>query len=175
MSRLTEATQHVMHLTFGWVTRDSFLERFRYIIVASQLLNDSPHRPSHKPFVLPEIGAYNQEEVNQNNNTLSAATPAGLLMTLIFTFMVVGLARWVQIGIATHATILHLILRAILLITALMLINFYLERQRLHHLRLRALKAASRLVTSLHDIEALISSSITFVQETELVAHGYNM
>ncbi|CAG8982936.1 hypothetical protein HYALB_00002954 [Hymenoscyphus albidus] len=146
-----------------------FLERFRYIIVASQLLSNHTHlgqnqnRSRDAPFPSPEIPQ------------LSTLTTAGAALTVSSALGLAISVNWVlgdgrsSIGIG----------RAFILFDAVVLlvvVSFtYFRRQWLQYLRQQNLTEISAFVTKGQEFDSAASGALSLIQEVELVSRGYRI
>ena len=151
----------------------NFLEQFRYIIVASQLLSEHTKPFLYKRQAVPLPGGeWPLKSTQENGFKLS---PVGLSITGA---IAVGLAyvikrlQGVKLSDYSVATLSIITLLGILLTTVL---YYYARRQWLHHLRLRSMETATTLTSNAQSFDAAATAAFTLIQEVELVSRGYNM
>lgn len=153
----------------GWADSTSFLEQFRYIIVASQLLGERPN-----------LGAYQHSVSFTVNNTTSETlalqlSPFGISLTGLTAFVLAWVAHWVRTlnieDIDTRSVLLYIAI----LTTFTTGSYFFAQRQWLKYVRNQAIHNASTLVTSAQLFNTTASSAIALIQEVELVSRGYRM
>ena len=152
----------------GWADSTSFLEQFRYIIVASQLLGERPN-----------LGAY-QHSVSlatANNSTSEALTvqlsPFGIFLTGLTAFVLAWVAHWVRTLNIEEIDTRSVLLYIAILITFTTGSYFFAQRQWMKYVRNQAIHNASTLVTSAQNFNTTASSAIALIQEVELVSRGY--
>ncbi|TAQ86528.1 hypothetical protein B7494_g5156 [Chlorociboria aeruginascens] len=145
-----------------------FLEQFRYIIVASQLLS---------------VHSYN----GQTNYGLSRDPPspkipaqgssslAGAAITAFLAFGLVWLIHWTR-GSKNFAVGKGRLSILVALVALLAILSYcYVRRQWHHYLRLQTLATTTSFVEKALDFDAAISGALTLVQEVELVSRGYRL
>lgn len=162
--------QKALNSRLGRADNKRFLEQFRYIIVASQLLNDHAYHgpPSHRQQL---DGKSDEHEAPQ----LGALTISGAVLTAILSFGLVGLLQWVR-GASTTSTVFRRIGVVFIIVAAVTTLAYtYVRRQWLHYLRRRNLAEVSVFVARVQDLDASITAGITLIQEVELVSRGYRV
>ena len=139
-----------------------FLERFRYVMVASQLLDDfkSRSRPTY----------------GQTSTSITVSFN-GVLFATILSFFVAWSLNWLR-NRAQHTTPISWNEITLYLVVAAccgLLIGAVGRRQYQKFVRESASVAATRLITESHKFDATAGASIRYVQEVEVVARGYEM
>ena len=166
-------TKSAIHGRLGWTKNLNFLEQFRYIIVASQLLSEHT-----KPFTYkrqappPPGGEWPLKSEHENRFKLS---PLGLTVTGA---TAVGLAYFIKrlqgVKLSDYSvTTLGIITVLSMLLTVML--YYFARRQWLHYLRLRSMENATSLTSNAQNFDAAASAAFTLIQEVELVSRGYNM
>ncbi|KAK4954711.1 hypothetical protein LTR66_013537 [Elasticomyces elasticus] len=150
-----------------------FLEHFRYLIVASQLLNEYPD-PTSLQF--PATQPQGLDGTTHDAGLTSAATnPGGVVATAVVAFLLAWLFHWARgsrhAGVHKSRSILVLAI----LIVATSICYAYVRRQWLKYLRQQAVEAASSLTRNLQALETLSTSALSLIQEVELVSRGYRI
>ncbi|KAJ4525099.1 hypothetical protein HRR83_000763 [Exophiala dermatitidis] len=145
------------------VANEEFLERFRYIIVASQLLYDDP-KPRRQ----------SQDERTIELQPLSirgAAITAGISFTIACVLHLLRRRyktsqplRWS--GILTYT---------LLLLGGCALLIYFLRRQYLDFVRRSAGSTLGKAVKDWHNFDATATEALRFVQEVEIVSRGYEI
>ncbi|KAF1951923.1 hypothetical protein CC80DRAFT_453401 [Byssothecium circinans] len=166
VARIHSACSRAVNSRLGRADNQRFLEHFRYLIVASQLLNDSgglrttalPNRPTD------DAAGPQQLQVTSINLT-------GAALTAAMAFLLVWLVHWSR-GRASKARFVVVVLVFASIATA---VYAYIRRQWLQYLRHQAVEGASTLVTNLQAFEASTSSALALIQEVELVSRGYRL
>lgn len=166
-------SQSAIHSRLGWTKNAHFLEQFRYIIVASQLLNDSSNSR-----------VYQRQEVPPITNTFSAQwetnrhivpSSRGLLITGATAFSLAWSVRWLNGRLcSSYRTSWNTLLISLALALSVV-IYYYSRRQRLHNLRVQAVNNATNLTTNAQNFDAAATAGTTLIQEVELVSRGYSM
>jgi len=157
--------QKAVNSRLGRADNARFLERFRYLIVASQLLNAHSHlgqapsaRSKDIPISLPDTG-------------LAALTHEGVALTGSFAFGLAWTVNWVRGDHAVGQTLLYFGVLGLLGIIA----YAYVRRQWLQYLRQQNIGDITSLVAKSHELDSAASGALSLVQEVELVARGYRM
>lgn len=162
-----EAIKRAINSRLGRADNTRFLERFRYIIVASQLLSthsylgQAVHTPSRDPNV-----------ASRRIQRRGASTLAGALVTVCFVFSLVWLMKWVIDG---RYGMIRMGIALIVLLGLGFIFQAYMRRQWLHYLRQQALLETSEFVAKAQEFDQIAAAAITLVQEVELVSRGYRM
>ena len=162
-----------IHSRLGWPKDAHFLEQFRYIIVASQLLSEHSHQTSSKRRSPPKPAGYLPSHRAQDGQFVPS--PLGLSLTASTAFLLAWIVRWLHKKVLTRHGVPGILFLFLLFVPALTSIYAYVRRQSLHNLRLEAVKSASVLTTNMQGFDAVTSAGITSIQEIELVSRGYRM
>ncbi|KAI6249930.1 hypothetical protein HI914_01583 [Erysiphe necator] len=170
-SRVTSAISNLYSRTLdpGLSRADNarFLERFRYLIVASQLLNLQTY-PSHTGNKSTDL------QVGDKSPSLSL-TVAGAGITALFAFLLAWSIHWVRSG----ANSIIGIGRIIVLFTVVgafgVIFYAYLQRRWLQRLRHDTLAELSELILAAYNIDNAAASALSLIQEVELVSRGYQI
>ena len=159
--------QRAVASRLGRADNERFLEQFRYIIVASQLLGEQEgiRATTLSSFATggPYAHAFRRQPISLRGAALTGTTA----------FVLVWLAQWSR---RTPGANRWRVLIVILAFTAVATSCYgYLRRQWLQYLRQQAVDVASALVTNLQAFEASTSTALALIQEVELVSRGYRM
>jgi hypothetical protein len=162
--------QKAVNSRLGRADTARFLERFRYLIVASQLLNahsylgQATYVPSRDAAVptpdAPQIGAF---------------TLAGVAVTASFAFAMAWLIHWAKGGANSTAGKGRMVVLLAIIIILAVTSYAYMRRQWLQYLRQQSLAEISEFVVKGHDFDTAAAGALTLVQEVELVSRGYRM
>lgn len=145
-----------------------FIEKFRYTIVASQLLNGHSITGQHSYYSRPkDTSEPPQDEV--------AATSTGMLATAAAALAVAWVVSWVYSGGYAHLTKKRVTFGAAVLVAVGLVSHVYLRQQWLRHLRNQALSEVSAFVSRSQDFDSATSAALSLIQEVELVSRGYRM
>ncbi|TVY59167.1 hypothetical protein LCER1_G000175 [Lachnellula cervina] len=154
----------------GRVDNARFLERFRYIIVASQLLNAHSYlgqagrgQPRDARVSLPDIPQ------------LGALTPAGAIVTASCAFMLVWLINWTRGGKGSSGGKGRLAIFMTVLVLLAVVLYAYMRRHWLQYLRQQSLSEISEFITKAQEFDGAAAGALSLVQEVELVARGYRI
>jgi hypothetical protein len=155
--------------TLGRADNQRFLEQFRYVVVASQLLNDSGVlRTSAVPSFAAD-GRNGPQELQVATINLTGAA-----LTAAAAFILVWLVHWSRSRPSGFSKSRFVVVVVVFAAVATALYA-YVRRQWLHYLRQQAVEGASTLVTNLQAFEASTSSALALIQEVELVSRGYRL
>jgi hypothetical protein len=158
----------------GRVENEKFLEHFRYILVASQLLNEYLDQGSlPPPTSTPRHdtdGVANEPAILNNANSLYGAAA-----TAAVAFTAVWLIHWARSAKGGYISKSRMAL-VVVIFTVLALVGYaYVRRQWLKYLRHQAVGAATSLTTNWQAFEVSSTSALQFIQEVELVSKGYRL
>lgn len=165
-ARLLTRAQKAVNSRLGRADNERFLEHFRYLIVASQLLGEQS-----------SIRTTTFSNANGRGPApefkVTAVSPTGAVLTAATAFTLVWLIHWSRrkSGFSKARFVVVLIVFAFVATVS----YGYVRRQWLQTLRQQAVENASALVTNLQAFEASTSSALTLVQEVELVSRGYRL
>lgn len=150
-----------------------FIEHFRYIIVASQLLNEYLDQGSLPP---PQAGNLGFDGSHDDRSFATISTSLyGAAATAAVAFAMVYLIHWARgsrVGLPSRG-------RASLVMSVLAvatLIGYtYIRRQWLKSLRRQAVADATSLTANWQAFEVSTSAALSLIQEVELVSKGYRL
>ncbi len=147
------------------ITNERFLEQFRYIIVASQLLSDEPK---------PRRQVHNEQPFTANTLSLQ-----GALITAGISFSVAWLLHLLQRRYRTPGSFAsswsELCIYTSLFLVVGLVILWFARRQYLEFVRKSAGSALGNVVASSHNYDGITTEALRFVQEVEVVSRGYEM
>lgn len=141
---------------------DRFLERFRYSIVASQLLSEDGKNRSHTATT---------NEPPENVSLRGAASATAL------SFACAWVLHWIQCRLQTlaSATVLDLLLDICFAACLLGILAFVARKQYLKFTRQTAASQTARLISLSSDFDDTIKEALRYIQEIEVVARGYDL
>ena len=172
-TNIRSVTKSAIHGRLGWTKNLNFLEQFRYIIVASQLLSEHTKPFAYKRQALPSPRG--EWPLKSEHDKGFKPGPVGLAITGI---TAVGLAYFIKrlqgVKLSDYSTT-TLGIVTVLCIFLMINLYYYSRRQWLHYLRLRSMENATSLTTNAQNFEAAATAAFTLIQEVELVSRGYNM
>ena len=162
--------QRAVTSRLGRADNTKFLERFRYIIIASQLLSShSFHGP---------VGSVQSRDVlgpSPSTPQFTAFTLAGAGITASFAFALTWLVHWTMGGANPISRMGRTAVSVTLLALSAMVSYAYMRRQWLQSLRQQSLTESSELIASSQDFDNTMAGALALVQEVELVSRGYRM
>ncbi|KAL5404358.1 hypothetical protein PMIN03_009216 [Paraphaeosphaeria minitans] len=159
--------QRAVNSRLGRADNQRFLEHFRYLLVASQLLNE-PERL--RAAAIPHFAAAGPPTEFQ----VATISVTGAALTGATAFTLVWLIHWSRkqtVGVTWGRFSLVVAVFAAVATAC----YAYMRRQWLQYLRQQAVQGASALVTNLQAFEASTSSALALIQEVELVSRGYRL
>lgn len=173
LERLHDAWSTAMYSRLRRADNARFIEHFRYIIVASQLLNEYLDQGCLPSETVPSSGF---SSTTDGSGVPSVSTSLyGAAATATVAFALVFLLHWAR---PTRSGYLSKSKTALALITFTVvgIVGYaYIRRQWLKFLRRNAVGAASSLTTNWQAFELASSSALSFIQEVELVSKGYRL
>ncbi|KUL86196.1 hypothetical protein ZTR_08402 [Talaromyces verruculosus] len=150
---------------------ERFLEQFGYVIVASHLL-DEYNAASHT------TAAKDAQPNTPGHDTLSFSTTVGLtgaVVTAVTSFSIVGLIHWSRSRTSAGFNPRRLVILLVVLPLVGAVFYAFARRQWLRFVRQQAVQGASNFINGAQRFDSLVSSSVLFIQEVELVSRGYRI
>lgn len=152
-----------------------FIEHFRYIIVASQLLHEYLDHGSLPRAAATSQGA-NGGEVGDDSAALNVKTSIyGAVASALVAFTLVYLIHWTRSGRGGFLSKSKVALALAGFATVAIVGYAYARRQWLKFLRRNAVASISALTTHWQAFEVSSSSALSFIQEVELISKGYRL
>lgn len=147
-----------------------FLEEFRYIIVASQLLSSHQYHGQ---------GSYGNSQrrkpVDTSGIQRKAVSPAGAGATASVAFGVSWIIRWSASAHDWKGIVLRFTIVSGLLVAAAIFGQAYLRRRWLHNLRQQNIADTAKFIGRSQDLDSAMTAALCLIQEVELVSRGYRM
>lgn len=172
VARIHSACSKAVNSRLGRADNQRFLEHFRYLIVASQLLGEHTGQGAFRTAAIPHFDPSTQSQSPGYKDASTSLTGASL--TGAAAFLLVWLLHWSRskpTGFSKGRLFL-----AFLVFAAVAIICYaYMRRQWLQYLRQQAVEAASVLVANLQSFDTSTSSALALIQEVELVSRGYRL
>lgn len=164
--------QSALNSRIGRTENLLFLERFRYILVASQLLNRQPNHTSYERRNHPNLS---EDATRFSLDEIQPSSLYGVIATGVASFAFAWSLNWVRE--LRKASVSPWKLMIVILVVFLGITAFYryFRRQRLHNLRGRAVEVAASYVNASRSFDAVASATVALIQEVELVARGYRL
>ncbi|CAN9175762.1 unnamed protein product [Alternaria alternata] len=168
IARIHTACSKAVNSRIGRADNERFLEQFRYLIVASQLLGE---QGGLRASAIPSFATDGRSGPHEFK--VARINPIGAAATGTTAFALAWLVHWSrrQPVFSKSRTLLVMLVFAAVFTAG----YTYMRRQWLQYLRQEAVKGASDLVTNLQAFEASTSSALALIQEVELVSRGYRL
>jgi hypothetical protein len=160
--------QKAVNSRLGRADNERFLEHFRYLIVASQLLGE---QAGLRASFIPAFAADGRS--GSHEFKVATISPTGAALTGATAFVLVWLVHWSRRQPTFSLGRTSFVLLAFA--AAASAVYGYMRRQWLQYLRQEAVDGASALVANLQAFEASTSSALALIQEVELVTRGYRL
>lgn len=146
-----------------------FLEKFRYTIVASQLLSGHSILGPHQP---PPDAAEGSAGSEGSGPTYSAE---GILASVLGALAVAVILSWVLGSAPTYVTRKRFVFLLVLIAVGVVLGQVYMRRQWLRYRREQSLSEVASLVSVSQEFDSASGAALALIQEVELVSRGYRM
>ncbi|KAF2234469.1 hypothetical protein EV356DRAFT_567124 [Viridothelium virens] len=174
VGRLHDAWLHTINSRMGRADHTRFLEHFRYIIVASQLLTENPGPSALRPNI-PQLNSPREQSSNFEKSQAIPINTVGAAATALTAYALVWLLNWARPSQTAGPNRLRVFI--VLSAFSLLIIGIYVSarRQWLRYLRQEAVESVSTLVAHIQGLDASTSSALLLIQEVELVARGYRI
>lgn len=145
-----------------------FLEKFRYTIIASQLLGGhsilgTQHTPSR-----PGQGS----DLAGDDQPLAGS---GLVWTVAGAIAIAWAMNWVFSGGFSHLTKKRFLASLVVVALTASVGNAYIRQRWARYVREQALAEVTTFTTTSQDFDSVVSAAVALVQEVELVSRGYRM
>lgn len=165
--------QSAIHSRLGWPENVHFLEQFRYLIVASQLLNEHSNPKTYQRQNLPPPKG--DRSSSWDTEQRFVPSPRGLALTATIAFALAWSIRWLRSRAIADYSISTILLSLSMAAVALAVLYYYFRSKWLQYMHVLAVESASSFILAAQDFDAAVFAGITLVQEVELVSRGYNM
>jgi hypothetical protein len=161
-----------LNSTIGRADNARFLEHFRYITVASQLLNEYLDQGS----LPPTLPGHASDGATETDGLPSVTTSLyGAAVTAIVAFVLVYLIHWARNGHDGATSKSRVVLVLIVFVVVAFVGYAYVRRQWLKFLRRHAVTEVTSLTANWQAFEVSASSALSLIQEVELVSKGYRL
>lgn len=161
----SKGIQSVVASQIDQADTSKFLEKFRYTIVASQLLT------GHVGF---GQGAFPKSTSANGGDDTVPPDPA-VLASVAGAVLIAFSAAWLAAGGYESLTRRRLIFLAFMLAAATLLAPVYFKRQWLKFRMDQVLFEISTFVSMSQDLDSATGAAVSLIQEVGLVSHGYRM
>jgi hypothetical protein len=146
----------------------NFLEKFRYTIVASQLL-------SSQSLTWPQRSAQGPSGATAGRDGAPAFSTEGVCVSVVAALVVAVILSWVFGNSTTYITRKRFIFLLVLLAIGGVFGQVYMRRRWLRYQKDKALSEIDLFVANSHDFDGLTTAALALIQEVELVSRGYRM
>jgi hypothetical protein len=174
LARFHNAWSTAVNSRLGRAENERFLEHFRYVLVASQLLNEFLDQGSLPPPTSvsgPGVdGVANEPAILTDTNSLYGAA-----VTAVVAFTAVWLVHWARSAKGGYISRSRIALVATIFALIALVAYAYVRRQWLKYLRHQAVDAATKLTNNWQAVEISSTGALQFIQEVELVSKGYRL
>jgi len=162
--------------TLGKEDNHRFLEHFRYVVIASQLLVDTTAPSNHRlSSSFPAAATFPPQPAPSTSISNASLGPGGILLAAVAASPILYILRSIRTGWSSGISWIAISLLCCAVAVVGSLLYAYARRQWLKSLRRQAVLAASAFVAAMQDYETTAASLLTFVQEVELVSKGYRL
>jgi len=162
--------QKALNSRLGRADNTKFLEQFRYIIVASQLLSEHAYHGQRGQLTLE-----NERISGAGAPHLGGVTLTGAAITATMAFGIVWMIHWVRRAGSRSSASGRTAVAVIIFVVLTTSLYAYVRRQWLQYLRQQTLVETSSFVAKAQGLDTAISAAVTLIQEVELVSRGYRM
>ena len=173
LARAHNAWSTAWNSRLGRADNAKFIEHFRYTIVASQLLNEYLDHGTFNPNASASLGL--DGTTDDPGAHEAAASLFGAAAAASVALAIVYILHWSRTRRGAFWSKSKVTLVLTVLAVAALVGYQYGRRQWLKSLRRQAVTAASDLTTNWQSFEASSSSTLSFIQEVELVSKGYRL
>ncbi|CAK4030798.1 hypothetical protein DOTSEDRAFT_75773 [Lecanosticta acicola] len=175
LARAHDAWSTVWNSHVGRVDNANFIEHFRYTVVASQLLNEYLDHGAFNPNAHTTTTPGLDGPADASSASATSTSIYGAVATAAVALALVYVIQWARTrrGVSWSKSQIAFVL-AVLAVAALVGYQ-YGRRQWLKSLRRNAVTTASDLTSNWQSFEVSSSSTLSFIQEVELVSKGYRL
>ncbi|TQS32677.1 hypothetical protein Golomagni_07003, partial [Golovinomyces magnicellulatus] len=147
---------------------EKFLEKFRYSIIASQLLSGDSVA-ARRQLGTEALNAF----TDQSDQTILSSE--GIVASVLGALAVAIVLSWILGDSKSYVTRKRLVFLVILLAAAVILGQVHMRRQWLKYRRQQSLAEVGQFVATSYDFDSAIEAILALVQEVELVSRGYRI
>ncbi len=165
--------QRTVKATLRHAENARFLERFRYVIVTSQLLNAQMNLSHFNPVLGPSVVSVDVPALSMPARPTISVT--GVLATGITAYLLAWIVYWARGGSQQRLRIGRALAALVVTLALAVIIYAYVRRRRIENLRGRAFASAARFVSQSHAFDAAAVSALAAIQDVELVARGFRL
>lgn len=161
--------QEAITSRIGRADNTKFLEQYRYIIVASQLLS------GHQHYGQSSLSSALAGPNDGSGAQLRLVNPAGAGATASFALGIAYFIRWTTSAPDLKLMIIRITIVGGLLVAAAILGQAYLRRRMLQYLRQQNILETSKFAEISQSLDAAMRAALSLIQEVELVSRGYRI
>ncbi|KAF2806924.1 uncharacterized protein BDZ99DRAFT_393810 [Mytilinidion resinicola] len=172
IARIHTTCSRAVNSRLGRADNQRFIEHFRYLIVASQLLSEHTGQSSFRTVAIPNFGPDKQSQAP--NFKVGSISLTGAVVTGATAFLLVWLLHWSRSRSSGFSKGRLLLVFLVFAVVAT-ICYAYMRRHWLQYLRQQAVDGASNLITNLQAFDASTASALALIQEVELVSRGYRL
>lgn len=168
LSHLRHACSGVVKGQLGRGENAAFLERFRYMIIASDLLNE------HHQIYLKQGEPSGPTSLDADHTVKPVFSTHGVFGIAAAAFVLAAAIAWAR-TVSGPSSLAHITLLILLLGLGGVAAYSFARRKWLQHIRAQAADATRSFMSNAKALDAALSTAVTIVQEVELVARGYRI
>jgi hypothetical protein len=172
MEKMLRGIRCIIETGLSRTEDERFVEHFRYLIIASQLLSEQSRPGSFNP-----LSQMNAPNVRSDDFLEGSTSLEGAIVAVAISFAVVWVIHW-----STHIRSSSLasswvrgFLAMLFVLFGLALVYIYSLRNTSRRTHRNTTNATSGFVDHAHTFDGVISTSLKLVQEVEIVARGYEV
>lgn len=172
IERMLRGLQCIVETGLSRTEDERFVEHFRYLIIASQLLSEQSRPGSFDP-----LAHANGANVRPDDVLVGTTSLEGAVVAVAISFAVVWVIHWsthIRSSSLTSSWVRGCL--AVLFVTfGLVLMYIYSLRNASRRTHRSTTNATSGFVDHAHTFDGVTSTSLKLVQEVEIVARGYEI
>ncbi len=162
--------QEAITSRIGRAENTKFLEQYRYIIVASQLLSNHQYHGQNGSW-----SALAQMPDGRAPEQVNLINPYGTAATASFALGITYVVRW-----STHVASFKALLFRITMVSGVLVViailgQAFLRRRMLQYLRQQNILETTKFVELSQNLDAAMRAALSLIQEVELVSRGYRI
>ncbi|KAI9825773.1 MAG: hypothetical protein M1826_006875 [Phylliscum demangeonii] len=162
---------HAAKARLGYSEDAQFLEQFRYVIVASQLLDVDSSR--FKPAETTRFAASDAGLVSRASE--ASFSLARTLEAAVAAFLVAWLLAWTRGGGLHRVQASRIVVALAVAIPVATAYHYYRQWRSRVALHQQALQSATKMVAQAQEFDVTAAMAISIIQDVELVSRGYQL
>jgi hypothetical protein len=172
IEKMLRGIQCIIETGLSRTEDERFVEHFRYLIIASQLLSEQSRPGSFNPSAQPDHPNVRPDDILVGTTSLE-----GAIVAVAISFAVVWVIHWsthIRSSSLTSSWVRGCL--AVLFVTfGLALVYIYSLRNTSRRTHRSTTNATSSFVDHAHTFDGVTSTSLKLIQEVEIVARGYEI